>query len=49
MTEALLEITHGENPDHLPGVAWVKTRKGRGYHKFDYKSHGAPLTASDSR
>jgi hypothetical protein len=20
---------------------WVKTRKGRGYHKFDYHSHGA--------
>ena len=42
VTDAILSITHGDNPDHLPGVAWVKTRKGRGYHKFDYKSHGAP-------
>ncbi|NNF07442.1 MAG: transketolase, partial [Candidatus Eisenbacteria bacterium] len=42
VTRAILEIAHGDNPDSLPGCAWVKTRKGRGYGKYDYKSHGAP-------
>jgi len=42
ITRAVLEIAHGENPESLPGVVWMKTRKGRGYHKFDFKSHGAP-------
>ena len=23
-------------------MAWFKTRKGRGYGKYDYKSHGTP-------
>ena len=42
VTSALLEIAQGDNPKSLPGVVWARTRKGRGYHKFDYKSHGAP-------
>src|SRR5919204_321631 len=25
-----------------PSMAWFKTRKGRGYGKYDYKSHGTP-------
>ncbi len=25
-----------------PGAVWFKTRKGRGYHKFDAASHGTP-------
>ncbi len=28
--------------DKAPTVAWFKTRKGRGYLKYDYKSHGSP-------
>lgn len=41
ITRALLAIVHDERPDGRPGVVWVKTRKGRGYHKFDAASHGA--------
>ncbi len=30
------------NPDGVPSMAWFKTRKGRGYGKYDNKSHGTP-------
>lgn len=39
---ALAEAIHGENTMHAPTVVWFKTRKGRGYGKYDYKSHGTP-------
>src|SRR5262245_28042822 len=35
------EAVHVENPV-LPTAVWVRTRKGRGYGKYDYKSHGSP-------
>ena len=41
ITKALLEIVHTEDTAGRPGMVWVKTRKGRGYHKFDAPSHGA--------
>jgi transketolase len=41
VTRALLEVVHAEDPGGRPGMVWFKTRKGRGYHKFDYESHGA--------
>ncbi len=41
VTKALLSIVCDENTGGRPGCVWVKTRKGRGYHKFDYHSHGA--------
>lgn len=41
ITQALLEIVHAEDPEGRPGMVWFKTRKGRGYHKFDAASHGA--------
>src|SRR5688572_10642090 len=41
ITRCLLEIVGDENPGGRPGCVWIKTRKGRGYHKFDYHSHGA--------
>jgi transketolase len=41
ITKALLEIVCAEKTDGRPGCVWVKTRKGRGYYKFDYHSHGA--------
>src|SRR5579863_5897710 len=41
VTEAVLEAARGANPDHLPSVAWFRTRKGRGYGKFDAASHGS--------
>jgi transketolase len=42
VTRAALEAARGENPDRVPSVAWFKTRKGRGYGKYDNKSHGTP-------
>jgi transketolase len=42
ITRALLDLSNGPNPDHVPGMVWVKTRKGRGYLKYDNVSHGAP-------
>jgi transketolase len=42
VTRAVLEAARGENPDRVPSVAWIRTRKGRGYGKYDNKSHGTP-------
>ncbi len=42
VTRAVLEAARGENPRGVPSVAWFKTRKGRGYGKYDNKSHGTP-------
>ena len=42
VTRAVLESACGANPDGVPSVAWFKTRKGRGYGKYDHKSHGTP-------
>ena len=41
ITRALVDIVHAEDTGGRPGAVWFKTRKGRGYHKFDYSSHGA--------
>jgi transketolase len=40
ITDALLEIVHAEDTGGRPGCVWVKTRKGRGYFKYDAPSHG---------
>jgi len=42
VTECVLNAARGENPDRVPSVCWFKTRKGRGYGKYDYASHGTP-------
>jgi transketolase len=42
VTRAVLEAARGPNPDRVPSMAWFKTRKGRGYGKYDNKSHGTP-------
>ncbi len=42
VTETMLDLVHGENPDRAPSIAWLKTRKGRGYLKYDNLSHGSP-------
>jgi transketolase len=42
VTRAVLEGACGANPEHVPSVAWFKTRKGRGYGKYDASSHGSP-------
>ena len=40
VTRSVLDAARGENPDKVPSMAWFKTRKGRGYLKYDNKSHG---------
>jgi transketolase len=42
VTAALLELAGGANPDRRPGAAWFRTRKGRGYLKYDSPVHGVP-------
>jgi transketolase len=42
VTRAVLEAAHGDNPGRVPSMAWFRTRKGRGYGKYDNKSHGTP-------
>ncbi len=42
VTETLLALTGGDNPDRRPNAAWFKTRKGRGYLKYDNPVHGVP-------
>ncbi len=42
VTAAILDMVNIANPQRQPGMAWFKTRKGRGYGKFDSASHGAP-------
>ncbi len=42
VTQAILSMALGENGDRLPSVTWVRTRKGRGYLKYDNVVHGVP-------
>jgi len=42
VTRMLLSLTQGDNPHKAPNAGWFKTRKGRGYLKYDNFSHGAP-------
>lgn len=46
VTRALVELVHGDNPEKRPNVMFMKTRKGRGYLKYDYASHGSPHKAN---
>lgn len=39
---AVLQATHDPAPSGRPAGLWFKTRKGRGYGKFDAPSHGTP-------
>jgi transketolase len=42
VARTVLDASCGDNPQRVPSVAWFKTRKGRGYGKYDYRSHGTP-------
>jgi transketolase len=42
VNSCLSEAFAAENPDHVPTALWFKTRKGRGYLKYDNSSHGSP-------
>ncbi|MEW6233427.1 MAG: transketolase [Chloroflexota bacterium] len=48
VTRAILEMVYGSNPDGVPSICWVKTRKGRGYGVYDNKSHGVPHAPMNS-
>jgi transketolase len=42
VTDVLLRVTGEDFEDDKPRAGWFKTRKGRGYLKFDNFSHGSP-------
>ena len=42
VTETIRAMVESDNPEHAPSVAWLKTKKGRGYLKYDNASHGVP-------
>jgi transketolase len=42
VTRAVLDAARGPNPAGSPSIAWFRTRKGRGYGKYDAASHGTP-------
>jgi transketolase len=42
LARALLDIARPDEPAATPGAVWAKTRKGRGYHLYDNRSHGVP-------
>ena len=41
-TEAYYDLLVTNSKSDIPKMVFAKSRKGRGYHKFDEKSHGAP-------
>jgi transketolase len=43
VTQTVLDAACGPNPDRVPTMAWFRTRKGRGYGKYDAASHGTPF------
>ena len=49
VAETVLDAARGDNPDHVPSIAWFRTRKGRGYGKTDAPSHGTawPMNAPE--
>ena len=42
LSAAMHEMLSSPNPDRTPSAMWFKTRKGRGYGKYDFASHGVP-------
>jgi transketolase len=42
ITRVLTETLEADNPQKVPTAIWVRTRKGRGYLKYDNASHGTP-------
>lgn len=42
LATAMIQMSHSDNPHKVPSAMWAKTRKGRGYGKYDAPSHGSP-------
>ncbi len=40
------DLVGADDPEKRPAMAWFKTRKGRGYLKYDNASHGTPHKAN---
>jgi transketolase len=50
LLDAFHEILGARDADQaVPGMVWFKTRKGRGYLKYDNLSHGAPHKFNDEK
>ena len=49
VTRALLEATHGDGTPLRPRMVFGRTRKGRGYHKYDDSAHGSPHKLNDEK
>jgi len=41
ISDAYARLLSDKNDKNIPKLLWVKTRKGRGYYKYDNASHGA--------
>ncbi|WP_198947040.1 transketolase-like TK C-terminal-containing protein [Marispirochaeta aestuarii] len=41
LARGMTAMMSSPNPDRVPSALWFKTRKGRGYGKYDNASHGA--------
>ena len=48
VARALMEMVYGENEKGVPSISYFRTKKGRGYLKYDNISHGAPHTPMNS-
>ena len=42
VANTFLKMVSSDNPNKVPSMMWTKTRKGRGYLKYDNASHGSP-------
>jgi len=42
ITRVILKAVHEEDARQRPTLVWFRTRKGRGYGKYDHHSHGSP-------
>jgi transketolase len=55
ITRVLVEMVKGgeapgaDNPNKVPTAVWFKTRKGRGYLKYDNASHGSPHSQNSEK
>ncbi len=47
VVRTFLELVYGTKDAGQPSAAWFKTRKGRGYLKYDNASHGVPHKLND--
>ncbi len=47
VTQAVTSMVWGDNPGRAPSATWFRTRKGRGYLKYDNPSHGSPHKMND--